>query len=66
MEDNKDLMVTENEELEPVEETEEVQGNFGAGVVLLRWVLTPLSRKESQHGKRTNRKSLRLRRQTRR
>lgn len=34
MEDNKDLMVTENEELEPVEETEEVQGSFGAGIVL--------------------------------
>lgn len=35
MEDNKEIMTVENEELEPVEDkTEEVQSNFGAGIVI--------------------------------
>lgn len=35
MEDNKEIMTVENEELEPVEETTEAaQSGFGAGVVI--------------------------------
>lgn len=34
MEENKDLMVTENEELETVDETEETHGNGGATLLV--------------------------------
>lgn len=34
MEENKDLMVTENEEQETVEETEETRGNSGATLLV--------------------------------
>lgn len=34
MEENKDLMVTENEEQEAVEETEETRGNSGATLLV--------------------------------